>query len=1221
MGEQQSSDSQRRNQIWAQWRDECARLGEFPGALHFDTRQERALDLSTSHPSGFAQLLSGRVTQLSNLIREPTAFAKALGIARDIEFRAADLAERRGLDTVMVITGIVSWTSGTTRFGAPILLQPASIQGTGQDFQVRLDGAPSVNPELIRALREQFNSTLDAAGLVAAAYSPNAYHPEAAIARLRREFALMPQLQFDQRLILTTYSDAALRASERTRPIPHPVLDAVADLPGAREHIARQSRQVELVTADLRDPASDTLVLDASPEQEKLVAQARSGASFVVRTVPGAGTVQTVVNIAAELVRSGRRVAVVAGSRASLGRVRQRFNRLGLGGVCVRPRHLRSDVVASIARNERVLRESTHAPDPVTFVRLREALLRYRKSLLEENDTFGVSVEQALNELARLAALPDPPQTRVRLDVDTVHRLSGDRGVTVQQLERAAALGEFQYGPSDSAWYGARFDRPERAHDVWAIAKRLHEEDLPAVRETAIQVCADAGLRTPLTTRELSEELELLIGVRGTLDQFNSEVFDRSLTEVIEATGPEGSSGLSKRDRRQLRQLAREYVRPGARVTDLHGAMLRIQAQRTDWNRLVQRHLPPRVPVGLRDLERVFTPFEPDLRAVGQPLDLGRNILDIPFPELETLLASLTTEVGALDNLQERVSLLAGLRSQGLSELLTDFSELHVPSARVRDELEQAWWQSVLGNLLELDGSLLNANTEVLSHLERDFMNADRLHVQGNARALRSELASRWAGGIQDYETQSRALKEALLDRAHPLTAGRLQEAAPALSRILSPVWLLSPYAFAEQIPEGMHFDVVLVLDAGQLGMAELAVPLSQGDQAIVFGDPALLGPSEFSLSPRDEPEPSRGLSAFEELAQALPQRELTRSYRSGGGEIAALVNESRYQGRIRALPSPGAFLGEPVLSKVVVEDGVGVPDQRTGLIEAVPGEVSRVVELVLSAASWHPDDSLMVVTTNERTAAAIRAAVHREAQAMPELAGFFSPKRAEPFLVLTIPQAATRSRERVIFSLGYGRTPHGRMLNQFGPITPDEAGERMLTTVLTRARRHLTVVTCFRDEDIVVDRLQGGARMLGRFLKEPPAFDRAGQNARTQPMLDDLGRRLQRLGLEVTPAYRGVGLAVRTPDGSSAYLIESDADFARGTLREQLRLHPTQLRRMGWGFMRVYSFELFSDPQTVAQTIMGALAPAPAAESAEAPDGSASAVSASGGTASGETA
>ena len=52
------------------------------------------------------------------------------------------------------------------------------------------------------------------------------------------------------------------------------------------------------------------------------------------------------------------------------------------------------------------------------------------------------------------------------------------------------------------------------------------------------------------------------------------------------------------------------------------------------------------------------------------------------------------------------------------------------------------------------------------------------------------------------------------------------------------------------------------------------------------------------------------------------------------------------------------------------------------------------------------------------------------------------------------------------------------------------------------------------------------------------------------------------------------------------AVVVETDEDVNRGSLRESLRLRPDVLRRLGWHYLRVHSFELFADPDAVASRI-----------------------------------
>src|SRR5690606_6769407 len=132
-----------------------------------------------------------------------------------------------------------------------------------------------------------------------------------------------------------------------------------------------------------------------------------------------------------------------------------------------------------------------------------------------------------------------------------------------------------------------------------------------------------------------------------------------------------------------------------------------------------------------------------------------------------------------------------------------------------------------------------------------------------------------------------------------------------------------------------------------------------------------------------------------------------------------------------------------------------------TGAVESVDAEVQRVLELVIQHAEQRPQESLMVVTASERHAARVWKAVAEAMPGRPALSDFVLSDRAEPFDVLPIERTVAQSRDRVVFSVGYGRTPHGRMLSDFGALGRP-GGERLLAVAVTRARRSLVIVTCF---------------------------------------------------------------------------------------------------------------------------------------------------------------
>ena len=92
-----------------------------------------------------------------------------------------------------------------------------------------------------------------------------------------------------------------------------------------------------------------------------------------------------------------------------------------------------------------------------------------------------------------------------------------------------------------------------------------------------------------------------------------------------------------------------------------------------------------------------------------------------------------------------------------------------------------------------------------------------------------------------------------------------------------------------------------------------------------------------------------------------------------------------------------------------------------------------------------------------------------------------------------------------------------------------------------------------------------------------------------SDPMLVDLARRLENRGLRVALGHRGK-LGLVTSFWGKCLTIETDMVLHDMSLRESLRLRPDLLRRLGWHYLRVHAFELFSDPDAVADRVVDLL-------------------------------
>lgn len=1210
--------------VWDDWRTRLSAVGGESTLLHFRDAPRTRIELSTTHPGGLAQFITGKTTLLSSLIRDDLALRTARLAAGEIAAKGLELATVRGIDAVHLAIGIAQWGFGGENFRAPLLLRPLAIRRHGRDFEVKLLGTPYLNPALAEALRVQFGIVLDASAFVALADREGSFTPNPVIDRLRGLTAHLDGFSVQPRLVVSTFADVSNDMVADARELSHPVLDALAGNPTSLQQVKASYRPVSPTPQDERSPETDTLLLDADSEQENVVAQITAGNSVVVKTLPGTGGTQTIVNTIGTLVAQNKRVLVVSARRATLRGISARLTEIGLPGVAVSPTTLRRDVIRAIGRNEKAKQPGMAEVDDA-LVRLRRVLVDYRGALSRQDPALGVSVLDCLTELARLALLPASPATTARLSRHSVESMVEGRGRVAETMVNAANLGEFRYGPGDSPWYGARFDDSDGSNRITAgqahqLAKSLHHRDLPHLLERANEVVGSTRMRPFVNISELGIYLQLLADVRETLDRFLPVVFERSVTELIEATSPRRDGEMPGSSRRRLKKLAREYVRPGMHVADLHESLQRVQQQRILWQRYVAAGTPPEVPTGVTDALSLYRQVSIDLAQLDRPLGLqGEDLLElIGVDELQQKLEVLAAESDVLNNLQERTELMTTLRDLELAPLITDLAQRHVPEAQVAAELELAWWRSALESLLEADRALLGANTVMLDRLEADFRLVDEAHAAGSAQSLGWQLAENWKLGLVDWPEEAAQLKQLL--RHDHVTGRHLQDAAPHLARSVAPVWIASPYE-VHRIADTVPFDTVILVDAGATTLAENVGAIRRGRQTVAFGDPVTETPSDFSVavvpaiddapatrptrasSAKNDDDPDfdavataeSRLSALHEesalarLSTLLPTLSLTRSYRAGGEDLAELVNRRFYGGRIESLPWAGSFLGHGSISLDYVSGGTAVPDPESGAVESVEAEVDRVVALVLDHARTRPTESLMVITASAKHAIRVQQAVLTAVGGHKDLTEFVVGDRREPFMVATLEQSVAQSRDHVIFSIGYGRTPHGRVLSDFGSLG-QPGGERLLAVAMTRARRSMVIVTCFQPADIDADRMGHGTVALAEILSEVQVRTSAEHVPDdSDPMLVDLARRLEARGIPVALGHRGKLGLVCANDGVCV-TIETDSALVTSSLRDSLRARPEILRRLGWHYVRVHAFQLFTDPDAVADRIADVL-------------------------------
>ncbi|MCT1545444.1 hypothetical protein [Kocuria rhizophila] len=1202
--------------------------------LDFNQVDNVCIDLTEANSSGQAQLLMQRPTRLSTMIHQNTpAYDRAVRSARALRTKIHELSVGHGLDAAYLAAGTASWLAdpvadGLRRFIAPVLLAPVTVKlrPDHKDFELHIVGPAHLNPALVRRLREDHGVELATAEMSRLAYGTRKLDPAPVLETLRQLAVEVPGMHVEHQLVVSTFADLHERPADehvvaRTR--------LVQDLARLKNSEVGKLPVVHTLTNDApaldqRDPADELLLTDLDANQQEVVDLAEQGKSFVVGTPVGTAAVDTVVSTVGALVHRGRSVLVLGESRTTLAAFNRAWNRTGLDslvlplGSHLSPDDVAERLVRAVARNERTQEPHTE-PIREALQRTREQLRVHEESLHTRRPRWQASPYEAMQALAELTARDPGPQTTVRFRRSVLDAVS-HRGEVRRQLQRAAALGAFDPATLAGPWHGARLVNDDEARQAHDLAKSLLLE-LTTLSTAMRHVLGVSGLRVGSTIAEWEQQLELVIDVGNSLRHLTPDIYDRPVTDLIAATASaswrrDHEIELSGLQRSRLRKAAKEYIRPGVHLSDLHAALVKVQSERDRWRQWATTLEQPAVSDRAEETLRTHRRFREDLEGLAIALEgsvTAARLETATVDELQVILDELINDEAHLSTLPERTVLLEDLRARGLGEFLADLESRGVPAEQVDDELELAWWQSVLEAMISGDDFVAMPDGSQLRRTESAFRRADSAHIAAAPARLEHELATRWARDAKRFPREARTLRDMLRSgRVRTEELDRVQHLTPSLV----PVWTASPLVLTATLGDEQAVDAVVILDAESTPLAATLPAVVKAEQVIAFGDPHAGGPQPFTVAPRvsarDTPQPVTEVdSAFETLSRVVDSRSLTSVRRPMDPRLFSYLNEAFYDGALTRVPYASELMGATTgLSAEYVVDGVGVLTAGSEGVQAPAAEVQRTVDLVFAHAARHPERSLAVVTASAMHAARVAQAVQRRLRESGESAEFFAPGH-ESFRVVELHRAAGIERDTVIFSLGFGRTTSGRSTPQLGSLS-ERDGRQAFVRGMTRSRRHTHIVTSIHPKDTELRRLQHGAKdmyhMLEVLFGEETTSERApapvdDPGAATDALVADLARRLRAAGATVHTGYAhavdmaahadaeslSAGAVLHRGDDDAPVRIpvalQSDgSDRSRAlSVRERFRLIPQHLERAGWNYVSLWSVEVFTDPQTVA--------------------------------------
>ena len=1173
-------------------RRELMELGG-PNTLIWPSRDPHVVDLSTAHPGGVAMLLSGRDARLSDLVREPGALLRAQRSAGALAEHVDRIEEEHGVRTCFLTMGSASWDvpGQDERPLAPILLRRATMRRLrpGPDFALDLNDRVEVNPALLTYLRGALNLTLDCDELVALGRGDGTgFNPTPVFDALRERCADLPGLRISSRILIGSF--------------PYGKAEALADVTALAEpkrlHASAPLRALLAGTpveprAEVGSTA-ETAVSDVTADQQSVLDRVAAGESLYVDAPPGTGAARLVAATVAAAAGRGRSVLLLTEKRAAIDGVTAELERCGLADLLLHVTDPAGEIDPTLVTGRwpaRLPEGEGHFASPGRRAASAAQLLEgHAEALHAVRDPWGVSIADAHDAMVVLGTRRPAPRSRVRLTGESLAAIDAEgREALVAQMTGIAGRKAWRPGRTRQPWAGARLHTQDDVDDALAALTRLRgsEGSLTRLRQSIREVFADIAEPQADQPGEYGRFLAGIEEIRDTLEVFRPEVFDTPLDHLLAATGPAGTPGdgepLGFLERRRLRSQAAKLLRPGRPPSDLHAALSLAATQRRTWARLTGGGGRPRIPT---DIDRAHGAYErvyADLTHLGSVLadtPDGGDLLETPWKELERRLDDLAADVTGARVVPDVIEDLDDLRSRGLGPLVDDLAARRIEPGAVGDEVRFVWWASVLDEASR-DERYAGVTGQQLDEALRTFVEADRASLGANAARIAARQREHFHRVGRRMRPVAREIAGAEAGTVESPPWRQACERWGGLLRAAAPAWAMAPFVVGQVLPLRERFDLVIVDDASRTTLARSFSGLARGTQVLVIGDRGQLPPHMWSADGGIAPPAAPKQSLADLAAHVLPTQSL---------------RDSAYP-RPRVTAAPGHSAADEVVHpptprerddvRLLPVEGRGILDERTGLVETTPSEVAAVVESVRTHLRTHPRQSIGVVTFGQRHADEITHAIAELLAGDRELAAA-AEGLPEPLVAKPAERWQREQRDRVVVSVGFGRTPQGRVINRLGALS-GPLGEQLVLLAATRARRQSTWVTTFTTQDFGAKSDQPGHRALLSVLTaiEEGAPERAAADAELSPLLVGFVERLRASGLVVhTDVGEGdyrIDIAVADPRDETRMLVAVDVDgpgyAGLASTRQRDRILVERLLDLGWHHLRLWAVDIFADP------------------------------------------
>ncbi len=555
-----------------------------------------------------------------------------------------------------------------------------------------------------------------------------------------------------------------------------------------------------------------------------------------------------------------------------------------------------------------------------------------------------------------------------------------------------------------------------------------------------------------------------------------------------------------------------------------------------------------------------------------------------------------------LDKLKDWYQWLAvrrRLEALGIGLVAGEYVSKNIPAGDIRNVYRKSLYQACILYVVAREPKL-----ELFKgRLFEDVIGKYKELAAAFQELTRKELYAKLAAGIPSFTKEAAQSSEVGILQKNIKNNGRMMpirklfDQIPALLPRMCPCMLMSPMSVAQYIdPAAEKFDLVVFDEASQMPTYEAVGAIARGKNVVIVGDPRQMPPTSFFTSntvDEDNIEIEDQESILDDcLALSMPSKYLLWHYRSKHESLIAFSNSEYYENKLLTFPSPDNIESKVSLVRVGGFYDKGKTRQNRAEAQAVVDEIARRL-----ADESLRGRSIGVVTFSSVQQALIEDLLSELFVARPDLETM-ALECAEPLFVKNLENVQGDERDVILFSVGYGPDPDGRVSMNFGPLNRI-GGERRLNVAVSRARYEMIIYSTLRSDQIDLNRSSAvGVAGLKRFLEYA---EKREVRSPIRPdghcagsLADIIMRELVARGYEAhanigCSGYRvDVGVVDRRNPSNYILGILCDGENYRRTktARDREIVQSSVLKMLGWNICRVWTMDWWEKPAEVLAAI-----------------------------------